>query len=779
MANGEFKSLLDLVKDHNQIVIPIIQRDYAQGRSAVEELRNDFIEYLKNNLQDNQKVELDFVYGTLADNRYTILDGQQRLTTLFLIHWYLAKLDKHDDSFKNSFVNNHNINFTYETRASAGEFCKALIIKEFSLEDVKDDNLSNTISNKNWFIPSWHNDPTVCAMLNMIDTIHDNFHAAAGKNFYQHLEQGIIGFKFLELEEFQLTDDLYIKMNSTGLPLTHFENFKAHLEKHIKAIQDSTIYYLDVINKNVSLQKYFSFMMDSIWSDFFWGQRQRSKQKFDDIIMNLIHSILTNKFYKENDEWNDDFIIQGRRFFIPLSCKKYIDHKVLDQDILTNITKFLNVISSDGDLLPEGFFYYNEKQLFDKITSGSPTYQDRLMFYAYFSYIGFHTKYENNTWIFNHKEHLKDWMRVIYNLVENTVYDGIEEYSGGIRAINSLIEHSAYILEHISQNSFKGFHDYQCKEESLKAQLICSNPSWYDILQNIEQHGYLKGQICFLLEISEITKDIQNPQQYQHSLMSNYDIFAQIFGSDGLKIKDLFWERALLSKGDYLVEIGKYVKRQSFCTNKDRDTSWKQWFCDRNYIIRCIFDDIKNYKDDSLDITKVLQQIIDNRDMSDPHSWQEQFIKYPKLFDHLGSKQRLAQKISDHGFCLLEHSDLGGTHCELHSLIFHLNNKDVLEFQHLKWSSYQKISGVSGKDTPHARFNVIKTKYFINVYFYNNHYSLWLWREDDSDYSIKQSYIDKATPLGFIKEDSNWYKLENLENEDAVIGKLKELDNVL
>ncbi len=89
-----FNELLDIV---NFIEIPIIQRDYAQGRKDQSEVRNAFLDSLfsaliKDKTYDDQpSLNLDFVYGDI-DNTDTlsVLDGQQRLTTLFLLHWFLA-----------------------------------------------------------------------------------------------------------------------------------------------------------------------------------------------------------------------------------------------------------------------------------------------------------------------------------------------------------------------------------------------------------------------------------------------------------------------------------------------------------------------------------------------------------------------------------------------------------------------------------------------------------------------------------------------------------------
>jgi hypothetical protein len=74
------------------IEIPLIQRDYAQGRTDghVTEIRERFLDVLYDAVASDAKVGLDFVYGDVEGGTLRPLDGQQRLTTLFLLHWYLG-----------------------------------------------------------------------------------------------------------------------------------------------------------------------------------------------------------------------------------------------------------------------------------------------------------------------------------------------------------------------------------------------------------------------------------------------------------------------------------------------------------------------------------------------------------------------------------------------------------------------------------------------------------------------------------------------------------------
>ena len=104
----------------SKIEIPMIQRDYAQGRKSpeVDRIRKRFLSSIYTALTENKSLKLDFVYGDINDNKVlTPLDGQQRLTTLFLLHWYIARHEAVEDS-KMEFLHH----FPYETRFSARTF---------------------------------------------------------------------------------------------------------------------------------------------------------------------------------------------------------------------------------------------------------------------------------------------------------------------------------------------------------------------------------------------------------------------------------------------------------------------------------------------------------------------------------------------------------------------------------------------------------------------------------------------------------------------------------
>ena len=182
------KSCLWHLTTENAIVIPIIQRDYAQGRSNddVRQIREPFLKKLFEVLDSKEgKQELDFIYGSLERPKdisfknvnyenFVPLDGQQRLTTLFLLHWFLSIWN--DASFR--LMRMHFIGrFSYMTRLSSTEFCER-ILEYVHPKDIVDSinqggkaPISKTLKNEGWFHDQWKNDPTVSGMLTMLDTI--------------------------------------------------------------------------------------------------------------------------------------------------------------------------------------------------------------------------------------------------------------------------------------------------------------------------------------------------------------------------------------------------------------------------------------------------------------------------------------------------------------------------------------------------------------------------------------------------------------------------------
>lgn len=214
-TNNKKLSYWQLISRFEKIEIPIIQRDYALGRDneKTQKIRERFLKSLINAIEKNELLELDFVYGNVEGSVFQPITGQQHLTTLFLLHWYLAckkcQLSEVREQLKK---------FTYETRISSREFCNELVMSGVVM-GPGDKTLSKVIKNASWFFLSWQKDPTIKAMLTMLDCIEKMLQGKDLDELLNRLisEESPIVFYFKELEGIGLTDDLYIKLNARGM----------------------------------------------------------------------------------------------------------------------------------------------------------------------------------------------------------------------------------------------------------------------------------------------------------------------------------------------------------------------------------------------------------------------------------------------------------------------------------------------------------------------------------------------------------------------------------
>lgn len=256
------------------IEIPIIQRDYAQGRSGIViKLRQSFLENIRQALDGEKTIKLDFVYGSEKHGVLYPLDGQQRLTTLWLLHWYIALV-----ADKLTVASSVLSKFTYETRISSREFCRQLCIPD-NFASYKGEDIVAFIKKQTWFYAEWDQDPTVQSMLRMLggtdvkdkndndyrDGIEEFLDCSKASIYWELLtgHNSPIVFYHLPLSDFGLSDDLYIKMNARGKPLTSFENFKADLLGHVKNLCENDI-------TMQRLEQDFSRWLDNDWTNYFW-----------------------------------------------------------------------------------------------------------------------------------------------------------------------------------------------------------------------------------------------------------------------------------------------------------------------------------------------------------------------------------------------------------------------------------------------------------------------------------------------------------------------------
>lgn len=669
---GTRHSFYDLFKNNNfKIEIPIIQRDYAQGRKSKLEVRDLFLQALYDYLDENKPFRnLDFVYGSTESDGYfekfIPLDGQQRLTTLFLLHWYLANNSGKIESFKELLMEGNKSKFTYLTRSSSSEFCDALLYNGIDFDNLKIDvdtklkSITATIIDSGWYFLSWNKDPTIQSMLIMLDAIHEKFKHKP--EFYDRLideNYPVITFLYLDLGKFKLTEDLYIKMNSRGKPLTPFENFKAKFEQHIENLykDDDTTYILkfDKIEKEVKIKEYFSFNIDTKWANLFWQYKELAgnKNTFDEEIMNFICSIASNQFAIEKSTLKDVYplilkreILDGKE--IPISFYRLEKLGVLSKGLIQYLIKSLECLTNGNrkiNIYLENKFYFDENEIFKSALKNNLSRVARIQFHAYLQFLIIHN---------NNLEGLEEWMRFIHNVTENTEIDENDKEINAFLDIEKLLPNSNRIIDFQKENKLlvTSFFDRQVQEERLKAFLITKSEQWKNIIVKYECNDHFKGQILFILEFSGILdyfvmNDNCNWSPTDNVLFfDNFSTYAQkaVAFFDMIQTPentDFLLERAVLTKGDYLIPAANY--RLNFLSsnkvsNYRRDYSWRSllqlpniqdkvdefYWKEKRHFVKEVFDD--SYYN-PLDIANSLEKIIKNT----PTDWRKHFVENPEL----------------------------------------------------------------------------------------------------------------------------------------------------
>ncbi|WP_212003781.1 DUF262 domain-containing protein [Chitinophaga sp. HK235] len=643
------------------IVIPIIQRDYAQGRTnnKAAEIRKVFIHKIKSSIRQTihcqaRPLEFDFIYGNIENDAFIPLDGQQRLTTLFLLHWYFAFKEQLLSTYASTFSR-----FKYATRRSSGDFFRH-IIHDLNKNDHdkifnKHQDFHQVLADKSWYFLHWKHDVTIQGIVTMLNEIHHAF-SAETISFEQltSLNQPLIVFHILDIRSMGLSDDLYIKMNARGRPLTSFENLKAELGRLIEFADWNKKYNnYSIDNTVVSLDMYFATKVDTTWIDYFWKIRATETNVFDDKMLNLLAFVALNEIAKISpDEFNDSIHklepIKDEVSFYTLSNLSLLQ----EETIIAYITT-LDLLTSDSTLIKN---YLANTDGISKSTciqaafsnNFAARYAERLYFYAI-------TRMAIEKQYFINESELKYWDRLIKNLVTYTTYNDAKDFQASLLSITQIIEqYNGEIYTQFEQSDIKGFDTQQILEEKLKIALIQRSDKWATLINKAENHGYLDGQLAFLLSFSGIKEYYVNQQLNEASIAAcytqaahYYHLFIQLFSNDGLiDFKEELFRRALLAKGDYLL----YSINWSFLINRDRDISWKRLLRDQwskplqdSNPLYALFTTL-----DIHNISGSMQQIIDTHQVTD---WRKDFIEHPILLSMC--KQHRIKFYNDNNIYLL------------------------------------------------------------------------------------------------------------------------------
>ncbi len=593
------------------IEIPIIQRDYAQGRKEkkVEKIRQEFLDVLfdailKHSENNEYTLDLDFIYGYIkVENMVFIpIDGQQRLTTLWLLYYFVSRKEKQE--FKSLS------NFIYETRHSSTVFCQKLcqFIPEFDSY-----SLSKEIRNQHWYLENWDYDPTIDSMLRMLDAIETMYNSLENTPLWPHLisRGGPFAFYQLEMSEIGLTDDLYIKMNSRGKPLTEFEYFKAHFSEIIQ---------------NDKLRMHFETQIDQQWTDAIWMLVKNNSEEWkeDDDIALVVDQCFLNLFnfltkiiaYKKEIPYQDTYqskdalpeiYQEDQDFSFTFDLLDTISQKLNEHSVDWNYYFYYGLdnfsfgksrlffVHESTDLLSRCIFY------FDKSTGFS--LPEQLLFY--FVILDWQDPIEN----------MESYLRELRNIVINSS-DELRE-----KEMHTIIPELEAFFSSQSVEAIKSLNTDQIREEERKRTFKSDNPNTIEIMNKLEDSNFLRGKISIL--------------SFDNNFDNRAEKFLEYFNEKEFLQHYIQRANALLAEGDYKQMDNNLFNLMSYNTQYIRRFLTapgygknKDVFSKTRPVIESFLD--KLIADSHLNPNQIIKEYLKNAKESG-FDWRYYFQKYPSF----------------------------------------------------------------------------------------------------------------------------------------------------
>lgn len=545
-----------------RVVIPGIQRHYVQGANnpKAESVRKQFIKEIFTAIEKKQnEFNLHFIYGpinTNGEDSFVPVDGQQRLTTLWLIARYAAeKAEPSDRKDLLSLLSR----FTYEDRINAKRFCQALTCEDSRWDITQDPNPD--ILCQDWFVDYWKEDETVASMIRMLSTIYEEWNKHQDSITAEDILEAIASKIRFNLKIDAFGDDIYMKMNARGLQLTQWENFKGKFSEDL--CEDKKEWWVKE--------------MEELSNRFFTCSDEQHELP-DNAFFALYARIMAYEAkktgvdcgngIKELAAYTHNTWSQIELPFVPYSDFSGItnNESIASTVAATCVKMIKTVLDRYQEIVP----YFGDRTLFE--TFFHPQNKNDLDFtlccYEYFK------KFDN----IETKDFLKA-LRLMWNILEN-VQDNRVELVKKIIDLEDKTLYSRQIKKIIGSNAPE-----QAEEEAEKAiqmhyndksmpndwneEKLGSWSNWNDAIEKAEEYAFFHGSIRFLYEKNSNGKTTW--ENFATKLSNCMDLFVSEGLSEDKKVKA---NQVLIS---HCEDWKKLIRKPVFDAKNE---SWKQVLTD-------------------------------------------------------------------------------------------------------------------------------------------------------------------------------------------------------
>lgn len=560
----------------HQIVIPEIQRDYVWKEKEVlrlfRSIVKDYQEYKYKDVPEinSSDKELEAAFSVFYKKRYCssnigfiyayndeeyqgkyfLIDGQQRITTLFLILLGLAYSDKETNkSFQKIFINqgqnkyDGTIKIDYKVRDSAHQF-----LRKFTDHVLKGEN---NFKDQSWYFTNqYKSDETIQSIIGNFEKILEEV-----SNFEQELSEGLfeyilnqVEFWYFDTNISEQGEELYIYMNARGEQMQQNENLKA-----------------EFLNKLNPEEKNDYGIKWEEWQNFFWKHRNcddpnsNADKGFNEFLswaQYLLYFSTNPSRLQDNDVEKYGDFIRGKENNLP----DLNSYSVQELEIFFNTVKWF--FKTFGNQLESDSLYFatlNKKWLQGNINQLDKFRLFPILFFIY--------KYR----IYNIEGYditeLKRLIRLLYNLRNDDVISktAATQTLYALRLVNELSED--FEFDNFIQFR-KNYKSILNDEEILKIDTL-RTISDLDLRENtrrlfimMEDHDLLKGKIAFLINISIELNDGEFSLTLFEKTIGNYN---DLIADEGILKSELIATDSFTHSGDRIRLNDDWFKKNKVC----------------------------------------------------------------------------------------------------------------------------------------------------------------------------------------------------------------------
>ncbi|WP_462191232.1 DUF262 domain-containing protein [Campylobacter concisus] len=232
----EQRSVRDIIDKKINFNVPAYQRGYRWDKLNVTDLLNDLLEFMQDDSSGKFYCLQPLVVKKIGENRYNVIDGQQRLTTIFIILKYLENLLKEENGIDEIYT------LSYETRKDSKDFLQNIAS---TTQDESNQNMDYFCiyqaykAVENWFGEKISEKKTTKRkMLEIFTNLEDEKH---------------IDFIWYEVEDSEDEVKIFARLNSGKIPLTNAELIKAlflNVRNFLKEYSEN-----EIITKQIEISK--------------------------------------------------------------------------------------------------------------------------------------------------------------------------------------------------------------------------------------------------------------------------------------------------------------------------------------------------------------------------------------------------------------------------------------------------------------------------------------------------------------------------------------------